>query len=103
MQGVSRVRGWCVWRCVYGNGIITTKLRSFLVDAQNTKYKTERKTGFVFCILSGLNKTEILKWNRNSIELTHPTYYVVTDSSHIDGPTTMASTEFSKWTYFRTH
>ena len=24
MQGVSRVRGWCVWWCVYSNGIITT-------------------------------------------------------------------------------
>ena len=24
MSGVSRVRGWCVWWCVYSNGIITT-------------------------------------------------------------------------------
>ena len=22
MQGVSRCKGWCVWWCVYGNGII---------------------------------------------------------------------------------
>jgi hypothetical protein len=44
---------------------------------QNAKYKTEQKTGVVFCFLSGRNKTENLKWNRNSIELTHPSYSIM--------------------------
>jgi hypothetical protein len=31
-----------------------TEIRPFLVDGQNTKYKLELRTGFVFCVLSHL-------------------------------------------------